>query len=132
MSKKENDMTLQEFKAWFDGFTENVTDKGPTLKQWKRVKERVGEIDGVGVTERVYIDRYFQPYRYYYSSPTITGITGVGVCSTNTVSLQNAGYAPGSDYTSNGVQGGGAAFASNFNGMVAMHAAGQAEAASMN
>ena len=37
-------MTLSEFKAWFGGFTENIT-KLPTQKQWARIQARVKEID---------------------------------------------------------------------------------------
>ncbi len=42
-------MTLQEFKAWFDGFTENIGE-APTKKQWARIKARVNEIDGTAIT----------------------------------------------------------------------------------
>ena len=58
-------MTPREFKAWFDGFTEAFSDKVPTVKQWARIKERVGEIDGNPVTERVFVDRYWPPYGQY-------------------------------------------------------------------
>lgn len=40
-------MTLSEFKAWFEGFTEGM-DATPTEKQWERIKARIGEINGVG------------------------------------------------------------------------------------
>jgi|SRR5882672_2013799 len=50
-------MTLAEFKAWFEGFTEEM-DEAPSKKQWERIKKRVKEIDGVTVTERVFVDRY--------------------------------------------------------------------------
>ena len=61
-------MTLQEFKAWFEGFTENVGDKTPTAKQWKRICERVGEIDGTATSYPVFIDRW-RPYQQYWSGP---------------------------------------------------------------
>ena len=64
-------MTLTEFKAWFDGYTENIP-KQPTQKQWKRLQERVGEIDGKPITEQVYVDRYW-PYTWWY--PTYPGLT---------------------------------------------------------
>jgi len=51
-------MTPNEFKAWFDGFTEAFTGC-PTKAQWTRIKTRVAEIDGKAVTERVYVDRYW-------------------------------------------------------------------------
>ncbi len=60
-------MTPQEFKAWFDGFTEAFGEKLPTQKQWKRIKERVSEIDGNAITERVFIDRYWWPRNYTYT-----------------------------------------------------------------
>jgi hypothetical protein len=36
-------MTTSEFKAWFEGYTENIA-KVPTQKQWARIKERVLEL----------------------------------------------------------------------------------------
>jgi len=54
-------MTPSEFKAWFDGFTEAFSG-APTKAQWARIKERVCEIDGRQVTERVYVDRYVNRY----------------------------------------------------------------------
>lgn len=61
-------MTPQEFKSWFDGFTEALTGV-PTKAQWARIKERVGEIDGKPVTERVFVDRYYPTYPPRYWGP---------------------------------------------------------------
>ena len=61
----EKEMTLSEFKDWFEGFTESM-DGPPTAKQWKRIKRRVSEIDGDPITERIYIDRYIRPYRSWW------------------------------------------------------------------
>ena len=72
-------MTPQEFKAWFDGFTEQM-EKAPTAKQWERIKERVKEIDGTPVTERVFIDRYWQYYPYSLPRYPHTIYTGV-ICT---------------------------------------------------
>lgn len=58
-------MTLQEFKAWFEGYTESMA-KAPTEKQWARVKARVKEIDGTTITQRVFVDHYYPPYRRYF------------------------------------------------------------------
>lgn len=58
-------MTLQEFKAWFEGFTEDM-DGRPTEKQWKRIQKRIKEIDGTVTTERVFIDRWIRPYAPYW------------------------------------------------------------------
>jgi hypothetical protein len=60
-------MKLDEFRAWFEGFTEDM-DRAPTAKQWKRIKERVAEIDGAPVTERIYLDRYWPVVQPLYPS----------------------------------------------------------------
>ncbi len=57
-------MTPNEFKFWFEGFTESI-EKQPTLKQWARIKARVKEINGTSV---VYVDRY-RPYWYTPAVP---------------------------------------------------------------
>jgi hypothetical protein len=79
-------MTPNEFKAWFDGFTEAFEGRIPTKAQWGRIKDRVAEIDGKPVTERVYVDRYWPAYvKTYPSYPTTTFTTtcgGVGAATT--------------------------------------------------
>lgn len=69
-------MTQAEFKAWFTGFTEAL-DGLPNKEQWECIKERVKEIDGKEVTERVFIDRYLPQYiypPYYYNHPYYGGV----------------------------------------------------------
>jgi hypothetical protein len=61
-------MTLQEFKAWFEGFTENMSGT-PNKDQWKRIRARVKEIDGIAITEKVFIDRYWRYPTYPYTNP---------------------------------------------------------------
>ncbi len=61
-------MTLQEFKAWFEGYTEGK-DRPPNVKEWKRIKERVAEIDGTVITRQVFIDRYYPNWPIYTTSP---------------------------------------------------------------
>lgn len=56
-----NQMTLNEFKAWFDGFTEDM-EGPPSDKQWKKIKARVKEITGVSTSYPVFVDRYARPY----------------------------------------------------------------------
>lgn len=85
-------MTLAEFKAWFEGFTEYV-EGVPNEKQWKRIKARVKEIDGVPVTKTVFVERYvtpYVPYRPYWSSldvcssgNTAFGVSAVGKTATS-------------------------------------------------
>lgn len=36
-------MNLNEFKAWFEGYTEEIK-KAPTQKQWKRICEKLEEV----------------------------------------------------------------------------------------
>lgn len=72
-------MTPQEFKAWFEGFTE-AFDRVPTKAQWARVKERVAEIDGKPVTERVFVDRYWPILNQYpYRQAPYWQYLGIGV-----------------------------------------------------
>lgn len=64
-------MTLSEFKAWFEGFTENI-DGTPSKKQWERIQARVAEIDGKLVTREVIRDRYVIPSRPYWDYLPVT------------------------------------------------------------
>ena len=71
-------MTLAEFKAWFEGFTESMS-KAPNEAQWKRIKARVKEIDGTATTERIFVDRYWPTVRpYWYPSWIVSGTGGAG------------------------------------------------------
>ncbi len=67
-------MTLQEFKAWFDGFTENMGE-APTKLQWARIQARVKEIDGAAITYPVFVDRYWPPLPAYPAYPWTTSCT---------------------------------------------------------
>ena len=51
-------MTLAEFKAWFEGFSEGI-DKVPTEKQFAKIKAKVAQIDGAPTTYPVFVDRYW-------------------------------------------------------------------------
>ena len=81
-------MTLAEFKAWFDGFTEDM-EVAPTPKQWKRIKDRVKQIDGSTITrEVVYRDRF---WRDYWAAPMWGGPLNIyGAGSTGAVALADA------------------------------------------
>ena len=118
-------MNPNEFKAWFDGFTEAFDGRIPTKAQWGRIKDRVAEIDGKPVTERVDVDRYWPTYQRYATltipnQPMWTTYCGSssGV-STTTGSL-------GSAATSNAVS------YNAFNSSQAMADLGRAEAASLS
>ena len=92
-------MTLGEFKAWFDGFCENVVDK-PNSKQWMRICERVKEIDDKPVTEHIierWYDRYVYPYMSYYPRPYPGWTTSVTIPCSNAVGSSNISYQNGCD-----------------------------------
>lgn len=69
-------MNTQEFKAWFEGFTESMSGP-PSKKAWARIKERVAEIQpGVSVSTSypVFIERY-----YPYYTPTFGNLAGSAI-----------------------------------------------------
>lgn len=63
-------MTLAEFKAWFEGFTEDM-DGAPNEKQFECIKAKVKDIDGVAITKTVFVDHYYAPYRRYFDGVPI-------------------------------------------------------------
>jgi len=66
-------MNLQEFKAWFEGFTENMSGV-PSAKAWSRIKARVGDITEKPTEVRYFYDHYWRPYYYSNQVPNIPGI----------------------------------------------------------
>ncbi len=105
-------MTPNEFKAWFDGFTEALTGT-PTKEQWKRIKARVAEIDGKTVTYPVYVDRYLPSYQTWLCRSYILGSTSAPTYTTMPQNSADASYS------------------NTFNSITAMAALGRAEAISM-
>lgn len=87
-------MMLSEFKAWFEGFTENM-DGPPSADQWKRIKKRVKEIDGEWTPRHVFIDRYVRPYRtwwsdgIYYSASSGDPVGRLSSVSSQSAALEN-------------------------------------------
>ncbi len=90
-------MTLIEFKAWFEGFSE-VMEGPPDEKQWERIKARVSEINGTATPYPVFIDRYVEPYRRYWpnvpycaasSSGPLVGQSGMAGVETNNGSFNS-------------------------------------------
>ena len=82
-------MKTEEFKAWFEGFTESM-DSTPNEKQWKRIKAKVAEIDGTSV---VYTDRYHSYFPYAAASVypfTINNTAGHSAVSCGNVVTMNA------------------------------------------
>ena len=66
-------MTLNEFKAWFEGFTENI-DGVPNDAQWKRIQKQVKKINGVALSPTV-IERHYHDYHRYWTSRPVWATT---------------------------------------------------------
>lgn len=90
-------MNLSEFKAWFEGFTEDMT-KPPTAKQWVKIKARVKKIESDPTPWPVFVDRYVRPYPRYdwYFTGGIGAATLTG-CNQLPVSQNITLFADGSD-----------------------------------
>jgi hypothetical protein len=92
-------MTLAEFKAWFKGYTENMKST-PTLAQWERIKDCVEEINNVNVTYPIFVEKYVQPYHYWWEQNLprwISTSTTAGAYN----SLDAMNYAGKAEYASN-------------------------------
>lgn len=109
-------MTLAEFKAWFEGYTEGMDEKAPNAKQWAKIKAKVADIDGTPVTYPIYIERYVQPWRPYWDRywSTAGGATWGGSVAT---------YASNATLSAKGES-----VTEPFNAQEAMYALGRAEA----
>lgn len=68
-------MHLSEFKAWFEGFTEDM-DGRPNEKQWAKIQKRVKEITADYTPAPVFIEKYVRPYYPYYPHWS----SGIGIC----------------------------------------------------
>lgn len=56
-------MNPSEFKAWFEGFSENM-GASPTKIQWKKIKEKVATITDNPTPWPLFVDRYMRPTPY--------------------------------------------------------------------
>lgn len=125
-------MNLSEFKAWFEGFSENLTGT-PDKKAWARIQEKIGQIQNApATTYPVFVDRWWNN-RPYYNSYYGQGISGMGTGLAQGV-LQNSQSA-----LCGAVQSSGAnemiqsiAAASTFEPTEAFRALGRAEFQNMN
>lgn len=101
-------MTLSEFKAWFEGFSEGI-DTAPTEAQFAKIKAKVALITGTPTSYPVFIERYrtyldgiwTQPYRepyvrYASNNGGVMNLNavgrndGVGVCNAETASAASS------------------------------------------
>ena len=71
-------MTIKEFNAWLDGFSEAIGD-APTPDQWQKIKAKLQGVSDLGD-----ISKWFQPQseRLSYGSPVATyGAAQIGKAS---------------------------------------------------
>ncbi|KAB2792588.1 hypothetical protein F9K96_05460 [Brucella anthropi] len=51
-------MTLNEFKAWLEGYSEAFTSGAPTAVQWEKIREKLDEVKvstaSVSISDRPY------------------------------------------------------------------------------
>ena len=66
-------MNLSEFKAWFSGYTEEMTGP-PSKKQWTKIKSRVSRIKNEPTSHAVFRDHYpyYIPMYNWTSIPSCT------------------------------------------------------------
>jgi hypothetical protein len=110
---KEIALTLNEFKAWFDGFSEGI-EKIPTERQWAKIKSKMKEIDDTPTSYPIFVDRYVQPYRRWFDTYGPTW-------SSTDATIQNVGITHILDEN----------YLAKFDIGAAMYVAGQAEASSL-
>lgn len=111
-------MTLSEFKAWFEGYTEGL-DGAPTEKQFKRIKAKVAEITGTPISQTVWVDRYHHYYQQWGQPIVFGGVIG------------NVGYASGTNGLGRSAAQMGAglnALNAEWDSHTAMYAVGKADA----
>ncbi len=89
-------MTLSEFKAWFEGFSEGI-DKTPTEKQFTKIKAKVAEITATPTTYPVFVDRWVQPYRRYWDSYWSSAGYGDATVTTLSATAGNLGGVSNAD-----------------------------------
>jgi len=71
-------MTLNEFKAWFEGFIENLNGL-PNREEWERICLKIKNVDGDPTTETVFIDRYWAHPGRPWDYPTRWSSSGDGI-----------------------------------------------------
>lgn len=70
-------MTLGEFKAWLDGYSEAFTSGAPTAAQWEKIREKLGEVKvtaaNVSLTDRRYQVKLNQWFDQRYQQLDVRG-----------------------------------------------------------
>ena len=87
-------MTINEFKAWLEGFEESVNGS-PTKAQWLKVKQRLETVYGDAVQSIPYAPQpwypdWYTPYPYrWYSS---TSGSSIEPSNPNTTAISLSGH----------------------------------------
>lgn len=58
-------MTLNEFKAWLEGYEESFQEYGPTTEQWAKIKDKLKEVVIIKPTEPL----NYKTYKDIYNLP---------------------------------------------------------------
>jgi hypothetical protein len=90
-------VNLNEFRAWFEGFGENL-DGPPDKRQWARIKEKIEKIaDAPSVTQHVFHNHYYRPWQRWfevqpYILPMVPNVayTSAGADMANNMSVLQA------------------------------------------
>jgi hypothetical protein len=114
-------MNLNEFKAWFEGFTENIGGT-PTEVQWKRIQSKVKGISDSPTSWTFFVDRYSPYYHPHYHSPA--GYQGALANSSAGMNAQMQNWVSSSSLNQYQRE-------SPFNAQAAFQDAGRAEAKAM-
>lgn len=118
-------MNLQEFKAWFEGYTESM-DSAPNPKQWERIKSRVTEIIEIPTSYRYFIERYREPWwmgsPYYGAVYGGAGTGSINLCGNNTTlnATSSGNFSVPGEYQKSDI--------TSFDSIAAFKAMGRAEA----
>jgi hypothetical protein len=66
-------MTINEFKAWLEGFEESFTNGSPTPEQWKKIKTKFDKISIVKPIINTKVNDLlpskiypYEPYKVWY------------------------------------------------------------------
>ena len=92
-------MNLPEFKAWFEGFTENL-DGAPTKAQWKKIEKKVEGLVEEPTPWPIFVDRYIRPRAIWWHETPYHWVSSSNVFS-NTAKTPPAQWVSSSN---NGLQ----------------------------
>jgi len=75
-------MTTSEFKAWFDGFSQGVSDS-PTKEQWEMIKKKMDEVSEETPYQVPNLTRLSPPLEFNPNHKSILNPPYTVTCKTN-------------------------------------------------